>query len=106
MPKQKCISDTRMLQVMEYWKQKTGGTQTDFANAIGLYQGNISGIRNGRQSFQVYHIQAAMELIGNGNFNFVFGVENNMFRGEKKRLTPIQQIKQALKELEDDKRNR
>lgn len=90
-----------MLQVMEFWMSKTGKRQKDFCEAIGIHQGNIPSIRTGKQSFQVHHIQAAMSLLGNGNYNYVNGVEPNMFRTEKK-ITAIQQLDQAVKRVKEE----
>lgn len=94
----KQISDKRMFQVMEFWKQKTGKTQLEFCEKIGFHPGNISPVRKGLQSFQVPHIIAAMKLIGNGNFNFVFGVEENMFLQDRK-ISAIDALEIAVKSV-------
>lgn len=100
MPKTKIISDIRMLEVMKFWMEKTGMKQGEFCEKIGIHQGNIHGIRNGRQSFQIEHIHAAMKLIGDGNFNFIFGVEDNMFR-KSKTMSPLEQLDLAVKSVKE-----
>jgi transcriptional regulator with XRE-family HTH domain len=97
----KQISDKRMLQVMKFWQEKNGKTQSEFCEKIGLHRGNISPIRKGFQSFQINHIIAAMKLIGNGNFNFVFGVEENMFLPNRK-ITSTEALDLAVKSVKDE----
>lgn len=97
----KQISDKRMFQVMKFWQEKNGKTQSEFCEKIGLHQGNISPIRKGLQSFQINHIVAAMKLIGNGNFNFIFGAEENMFLSNRK-ITSIESLDLAVKSVKEE----
>ncbi len=92
--------DARMLEMMDYWTQKTGSHQKDWCAKIGYEYTNISNVRRGVQSFRVQHIEAAGKLIKNLNYNWLFGTEPNMIRinGKEK---PEQLLETALQMLKN-----
>lgn len=91
-------SDQRMLKVME-WAVKKGMAkhESDYLTKIGFSRTNISNVRTGHQSFSKDHIAEACRVTG-ANANWIFGLENNMFRKDSK--NPLDRARAALEEIE------
>lgn len=95
MPTQLSISDTRMLQLMEYCVNNSlVATEAEFWEQIGFARTNISNVRAGKQGFTKDHIRNACTTTG-ANANWFFGIEKNMFR-EKKGKGSLQLLKEAV----------
>lgn len=105
------ISDERMLHLMEWAIQqddkKLPETQGAYLELIGVRAGNIGGLKNGVRGFTNEQILAAAKLTG-VNINWLFGLEKNMFREDKKQ-SPLDMLKSAVmaveKELQPQKRS-
>ncbi len=89
-----------MLELLDYWVAKTGNTQKDWCQRIGYEYNNLSGVRRGIQSFRIEHLQAAMKLIKNSNYNWLFGTESNMIKINGKER-PEQLLETALQMLKN-----
>jgi DNA-binding transcriptional regulator YdaS (Cro superfamily) len=89
-----------MLQLWKYAVDNEMVADDDtFAERIGFDKNNLSNIRSGRQSFTHKHVMAAAKA-WKINVNWMYGIEPNMFRDEKK-LTPISMLKAAVIAIEN-----
>lgn len=57
--------------------------ETEFCEAIGLKKQNLNNIKNGSAYFTIQHIFNISKEF-NGNPNYFFGVDENMFRKKSK----------------------
>lgn len=95
------ISDDRMLKLIE-WAISTGivDSRSEFLNKVGAGRNNISGLLNGERSFTTIQILEAATLTG-VNINWLFGLEKNMLRDEKKH-SALDVLKAAVMSVEKD----
>ena len=99
------ITDDRMLRVMDYCiahKLKNTTSMKLWCEAIGMSPNNIYNVRNGLQQFTKDHIYAACKHF-NISADYIYGFTTTMPRDTKKQ-SPLQKIKEALRELEAAKR--
>ena len=95
------ITNTRMLELWDYAVARELVADDDaWCKKIGFARGNLSNVRTGLQSFTIKHILAAATVTG-ANVNWIFGLEPAMFRN-KKQLTPLQMLHQAVKSVETE----
>lgn len=76
------ISNARMLDLMDYVIQnhvRKTSTQYAFCESIGAAASIIADIRSGKKSFTIKHIHTAAKIY-KININWLFGLEENMFR--------------------------
>lgn len=101
--KPRFITDRRMFEIMDFCianKIKGIETEKQWCKEIRYPYTNLNAVKTGRVSFQPDHQMNAMNLIRNGNFNFLFGVENNMFlRGARKSAMEV--LKEGIRMLEN-----
>ncbi|SFW16850.1 hypothetical protein [Chitinophaga sancti] len=95
------IANQRMLQLIEFGiENELASTQKEFLEKIGFAPGNIGQVRSGIRSFTIEQILTAASITG-ANMNWVFGLEKNMLRDEKK-LTPLESLKLAVTQIEEE----
>ena len=95
-PKQ--ITNDRMFRLIDYWvRQGHEPDETSVLKKICFTPSNISNVRKGIQSFSRDHLFYIAELTG-ATLNWIYGLENNMFRKEVK--DPLERMKQLAIELE------
>lgn len=101
MAKKLFIVNDRMLQLWSYAvKEAIVADDDSWCKKIGFVRGNASNVRTGHQGFTLKQVQAAAFVTG-ANLNWIFGFENNMFR-EKKKLSSLQLLKQAVTAIEKE----
>jgi hypothetical protein len=94
------ITNKRMLELWSYAKrQQLVGSDEDWCKRIGFSRPNLYNVKSGRQSFTVQHILKACQATG-ANVNWIFGLEENMFRN-KETEAPIIQLKRAVIAVEN-----
>lgn len=72
-----------------------------WAQNVGVSHTNIFNIRNGMQQFGKEHIHQAC-IIFNISADFLYGFTDEMFRN-RKIISPLERIKEAVNELENKK---
>ncbi len=97
------IVNERMLELWEYAvKNELVADDDTWCERIGFARGNTFNVRTGTQGFTTKQILAAAQITG-ANLNWLFGFEPSMFR-EKKKVTPMQLLKQAVAAVELEQR--
>ena len=97
------ITDVRMLQLMEYCianRLRDTTTIKTWCENIGISSTNIFNIRKGLQQFTKEHLQQACAYYGI-SADYLFGFTNEMPR-LKQTLSPLDRIKEAVRELETE----
>ena len=106
MPVKLPLYDRRMLKFMDFCiDNNIARTKAIFLANIGFdHAGNLKQVLEGKRSFTLNHLLAAINTY-EVNLNWIFGIETNMFR-TMKTITPVEMLKDALAALELETSNR